>query len=226
MRVSVVIPMRNAERTIADALESVLAQTLSPGQVIVVDDGSTDRSVEAAQAAAPHALVLRQAPSGAPAARNLGIAHATGELVAFLDADDRMTLDRLALQVALLDLHAAAGLAFGLQQVFADGERPWVEPAPARDGAVREGMSNGSMLCRRAVFDAVGPFDAALAGGELLEWFARAQDLGITAVSVPRVVFYRRVHDANATKDRAAAATAYAQAIKQVLDRRRSRDGK
>ena len=87
--VSVVIPAFNAARVIARAVHSVLEQDWQPIEVIVVDDGSTDGTVEAVEAlGAPELRVIRQANTGAAAARNRGIRESRGAFVAFLDADD------------------------------------------------------------------------------------------------------------------------------------------
>lgn len=86
--ISVVIPCHNAAAFIGDCLRSIAAQTPAPTQIVLVDDGSTDGSVEAARAAGVDFDLIRSNCKNAAATRNVGIAHATGEWVAFLDADD------------------------------------------------------------------------------------------------------------------------------------------
>lgn len=106
IRVSVVIPVHNAAATLARALESVLAQTHPACEIIVVDDGSTDGSADVAmRTAGSAARVVRQEHGGVASARNAGIAVATGEMVALLDADDWWDHDKLARQVAVLEDH-------------------------------------------------------------------------------------------------------------------------
>ncbi len=110
--VTVVIPAYNSARYIGEALESVRAQSMHDFEVIVVDDGSTDRTVEVARDAARGLAVqvLEQRNSGPGAARNAGIRAAAGRYCAFLDADDLMLPDRLAEQTRLLDADAQLGL--------------------------------------------------------------------------------------------------------------------
>ncbi len=94
---SVIIAVYNGASTLARALESVLAQTLPPREVIVVDDGSTDASAAIAASFGPQVKVLRQGNRGVAAARNVGVAAAQGSWIAFLDADDYYYPKRLEL---------------------------------------------------------------------------------------------------------------------------------
>jgi len=87
--ISVIIPLYNKQREIGDTLRSVLAQTLQPTEIVVVDDGSTDGSAGAVRAiASPLVKLVTQANAGVCAARNRAIAESTGDLIALLDADD------------------------------------------------------------------------------------------------------------------------------------------
>ena len=111
--VSVIIPAYNRDRYLAEAIESVLAQTYPAIELIVVDDGSSDRTAEVAQR---YALTYHFQPNGGiSAARNAGIALATGEFLAFLDSDDIWMLDKLSKQMIPfgtdLDLEAVFGYA-------------------------------------------------------------------------------------------------------------------
>ena len=107
--VSVVIPAYNRERYLADAVDSVLAQTFTDFELLIVDDGSRDRTVEIAKSYRDPRirLVRHERNRGVAAARNTGVAEARGAYVAFLDSDDVAYPDRLARQVAFLDAHTA-----------------------------------------------------------------------------------------------------------------------
>jgi glycosyltransferase involved in cell wall biosynthesis len=103
-KVSVIIPCHNAERWIGETLESVFRQTWGDLEVIVVDDGSIDRSATVVEGLARDGLTLiRQQKRGAAAARNAGLAKATGDFVQWLDADDLIDPDKIALQIARLE---------------------------------------------------------------------------------------------------------------------------
>ena len=115
--ISVVIPCRNGAEFLGEALDSVRAQTLAPLEVIVVDDRSSDASAEVARAHG--ATVLRTAePGGTAVARNLGWRHARGELIAFLDADDRWRPRHLEVVSGLLASAPEAVLAWGSIEFF------------------------------------------------------------------------------------------------------------
>lgn len=102
-RVSVIIPVFNAARTVEQAIASVRAQTFTDFEIVAVDDGSTDGSIETLRRYGPAIKILRQSNRGPSAARNLGIANSTGEYFAFLDADDWWKPEFLARLIAALD---------------------------------------------------------------------------------------------------------------------------
>ncbi|HEY1092631.1 MAG TPA: glycosyltransferase family A protein, partial [Burkholderiaceae bacterium] len=109
-RVSVVIPSYNAEGFIAETLRSVLAQSFTDFEIIVVDDGSSDRTPEIAEALGVR--VLRQANAGVCAARNRGLAEARGEFICFLDHDDYWYPDKLAAQIAEFERDPELGVVY------------------------------------------------------------------------------------------------------------------
>lgn len=107
--ISVIIPAYNAACFIAQAIESAIRQTCKPSQIIIVDDGSSDATADIAEGFGPPVQVLRQTNKGVSAARNIGIAKATGDLIAFLDADDLWRPTKLEQQLALLQAYPEAG---------------------------------------------------------------------------------------------------------------------
>ncbi|HEX8206071.1 MAG TPA: glycosyltransferase family A protein [Solirubrobacteraceae bacterium] len=212
MTVSVVVPVRDGARYLGEALESVAAQTLAAGEVIVVDDGSTDDS--AAIAAAHGARVVRQPPLGPSAARNRGIEATGGDLVALLDADDRWLPDKLERQTATLRERDDVDVLFGHVRQFR---------APELGGGMEEprpGVLFSTLIVRRRAFARAGLFDETWRAGELMDWLARARDAGLRDHVADDVVALRRVHATNLSRDPEARRD-YARVLKRAIDRRR-----
>src|SRR5690242_20728341 len=98
-QISVIIPVYNGERTILETIASVQQQTFSDFELIVINDGSTDRTLELLNSVEdPRLKILSYSNGGLPVARNRGISHATGEFITFIDADDLWTSDKLEAQ--------------------------------------------------------------------------------------------------------------------------------
>lgn len=217
--VSVVIPAYNAESFLKEALASVVGQTCDEKiQIIVVDDGSTDATAEVARQFAS-VEYIRQDNQGAAHARNRGMLECRGELIAFLDADDLFTLDKTALQLAVLQTNSRVDAVFGHLAEFVDSSadegqhRAPVDYAPA--------YLQGTMLVRRTFAQKVGPFDTTLEVGEFLDWYSRAKALGINDVMLPDVVMKRRLHSGNLGLSDSKAKVGYASALRKHLKRMR-----
>jgi glycosyltransferase involved in cell wall biosynthesis len=213
--VSVVIAVHDGARFLAEALASVHAQELAPDEVIVVDDGSRDDSAAIADRAG--ARVVAQRHLGVAAARNRGVAAVRGELVAFLDADDAWTPDKLRVQVAHLLAHPGLGFTFTHQRFRCEPGVP--RPSWAADDLPCVGT--GAMLVRARVLAEVGPFDPALASGEDTDWIVRATDRGVAMAIVPRALLVRRVHGANLSMNRPAARTEMLTILRASIARKR-----
>jgi glycosyltransferase involved in cell wall biosynthesis len=174
--VSVVIPTYNYGRFIRDALSSVLAQTRSPAEIIVVDDGSTDETAAVVAAFGNAVRYIRQDNAGVCAARNLGVSESTSELIAFLDADDTLEPSNLEKQVARFDSEEGIGLVHCAMREFDDetGEtiRVYMEGGEDRVAdslLLWEGpliVAPGAVIVSRKAFDRVGGFDTRMKVGE------------------------------------------------------------
>ena len=122
-RVSVVIPAFNAKKWIAEAIDSVLAQSFEGYEIVIVDDGSTDATEQALGGLirAKQIRYFRQEQRGVSAARNRGVDESRGQLIAFLDADDLFHPEKLRKQVALFDQQPDLGFVHANFEKFADG---------------------------------------------------------------------------------------------------------
>ncbi len=158
-RVSVIVPVYNAERYLAEAIGSVIAQSLSDWELLLVDDGSTDASLAIAEdfAARDERIILLSSPHdrrGAAAARNAGIAAARSEFVTFLDSDDLYEPGKLATNVAALDGDPDAAWLYGATRWFFEqsGSRDYRE----RLGVRLDRQYAGPMILNRIILEERG----------------------------------------------------------------------
>lgn len=220
--ISVVVPCHNAARYLHAALASILTQSLSPPEVIVVDDGSSDGSGEAAERFSPRVTVLRQSRQGIAAARNRGVHAANGALIAFLDADDLWPADSLERRWQRLAAESALDGVYGAVSTFVTGASrgdPRVRVPPSQAGRLA-----GALLLRREAFSRVGVFDTGLRVGETLDWIARASEHGLRLAAIDAVVLARRVHAENSVRDAASTHADYLRVLRAALARRRHAD--
>jgi len=175
--VSVVIPAHNYGRFIADAIGSVLEQTHPPSEIIVVDDGSTDNTAAVVATFGDAVRYIRQQNAGVCAARNRGVSESTGELIAFLDADDTWEPTNLEKQLAVFETDDDIGLVHcGMREFDGEtgetiglhmegGEEGVADNLLLWEGPVIVGPGGGVTVTRKA-FDRVGGFDTRMKVGE------------------------------------------------------------
>ena len=220
--VSVVIAAHNAERHLGEAISSVLAQTRRDLEVVVVDDGSTDRTRAIAEGFGEPVRCLSREQGGIGAGRNFGVRHAQGKYLAFLDADDLWVEDKLERQFEAFASHPEVNLMLGLVQEFIS---PELDPAAAArircSPEPRPGYLPGALLVARETFERVGEFKEDLRVGEFVDWMARARELGLRDLVLPREVLRRRLHDENQSVRHRDDMGDFARVVKAALDRRR-----
>jgi glycosyltransferase involved in cell wall biosynthesis len=220
-KVSVIIPVHNGERYLADAIESVLSQTYPCFEIIVVDNGSQDRSRAIAESFEAAVRVLYEPEPSAGRARNAGIRAASGDLVAFLDADDLWASTKLTRQIELFSSQPDTDAVFTNLEEFVSPELP---AEVASHLSCRPGQHAGwipsTMLARRSCFDAVGLLPE-IAIGEFIAWFGMARAAGLNLRMVAEPLVRRRVHLSNTTRQRDLGG--YLKAAKVLLDSRRAK---
>lgn len=197
-QVSVIIPVYNGERYLAEAVHSILAQTVPTLEIIVVDDGSTDGTARVAQRFGDAVCYVYQPNRGPAAARNRGLERARGEIVAFLDADDLWREGKLACQCARLEADPTLDIVLGHTQFVQHEPGPDAGPVPT--GEPYPQFFLGGALFRRSAFTRVGGFDESLLCCEDWDWFLRAYDMGVAMRMFPEVVLHYRRHEHNLTR--------------------------
>jgi glycosyltransferase involved in cell wall biosynthesis len=230
---SVVIPSYNSEHYLDEAIESALSQTYAPVETIVVDDGSSDGSVEIASRYAGITLI-EQENCGPSAARNRGFAASRGEFIAFHDSDDVMTPDKLTVQVGHMLENPAVGCVLAEQELLVEkgAELPfWAEGTkvktmmPSRPPELEDEplVHPMTMVVRRETFERVGGFDESMRAAEDFDWMLRAAEEGIEIARLSGVLLRRRVHPASLTQNAAASRAGIFRAFKARIERHRAR---
>ncbi len=213
-KVSVIIPVFNADKYIREAIESVINQTFIDYEIVVVNDGSTDRTVEIIQPYEKNIglKILHRNNSGPSKARNEGVRAARGEYCAFLDADDIMMPERLALQVSSLDNKAGVGLVYTDLMTF--NERGIVHRSKKRfirpySGNVVEKLlienfiTTSTVMVRKECFERVAYFDETMKHSEDYKmWLSIAKRYEIDYLDLPLVKY--RYHADSLSSDRIA----------------------
>ncbi len=222
--VSVIVAVRNGERFLAEAIDSILAQTLAPLEIVVIDGASTDRTEEIATSY-PQVRHHRQTGLGIPGAYNQGLELVQGDLVAWLSHDDTWEPRKLELQVeALLDNPDWQYVVCRRRYFLEDGceipsgfRRELLDEPPVA-------FCMETLLARVGVFDQVGVFDTAYGVAEDVDWFSRARDLSVPCGVVNEALLNRRVHDRNSSLTDTSNNDNLLHLLRRSIDRKRSAD--
>ena len=198
-KISVIIPVYNGEKTIKKTIESVLKQTLQDFELIVINDGSQDKTLEILSSIQdPRLRVLSYFNAGLASSRNRGITEATGEYISFLDADDLWTPDKLADQLKVLQENPDAMVAYSwtdcideLGQFSRRGSYISAVGSVYPELCLIDFLENGSNpLIKRQVFTQVGHFDESLPCAEDWDmWLRLAMDYPFVVVEKPQVLY-------------------------------------
>ncbi|HEY9644828.1 MAG TPA: glycosyltransferase [Chroococcidiopsis sp.] len=219
--VSVILAVRNGDRYLATALDSVLASDYRPLEVVVVDGQSSDRTAEIAQSYA-EVRYVRQTQLGIANAYNLGIASAQGDFIAFISHDDRWEPHKLSTQMRYLLAHSNVQYTVCQFRYFLESgcsiPRGFKPDLLDQDlvGRIME-----TLVARKSVFQSVGLFNEAYQLAEDVDWYARAKDLQIPMAVIPEVLLHKRVHDHNSSSNAQVSNQALLQALRQSIQRQR-----
>jgi sugar transferase (PEP-CTERM/EpsH1 system associated) len=211
LSVSVIIPTYNPAATLREAIDSALAQTQPPREVIVVDDGSTQDTSWVPAAYGGRIRFVRQSNGGPASARNAGCRLAAGECLAFLDADDVWEPEKLAMQSAALAASPRAGLVYSPAARIDRAGRPVPAPGPEPlrpSGRIAEALfeqnviPTSTVMIRRACLEAVGWFDEdprLISVEDYDLWLRIAERFEVLGIERPLVRY--RVHPAGISRN-------------------------
>lgn len=187
LSISVIIPAYNSSRTILRAVNSVMQQTLTADEVIIVDDGSTDNTCELVETHFPSVILIKQKNAGAAAARNTGVRSAKGELIAFLDSDDFWHRQKLEYQSFVFAQHSALGICATKCEFFTESNQlDAIHLASVAIDSCKEVLidfkemfrfpflGTPSVMMKRTLFNSLGGFDESLETAEDVDMWIRA----------------------------------------------------
>ena len=219
--VSVIVPVFNGEDFLAEALDSIFRQHGVDIEVIVVDDGSNDRSANIARASVKPVLYHFQENAGPSAARNAGLKRARGEFIAFLDADDQWPANKLQQALKVLQEEPAVQVVIGRSQFLKLRTGGTSGNTFEEVLTPRIYLQLGSAVFRRSAFERVGPFNPEFRYSEDIDWFMRAREQGVLMKTLDSISLLHRLHGNNMTGATRREELQLAEVLKKSLDRRR-----
>jgi len=213
--VSVIIPSYNRAKYVGKAVESVLDQTFQDLEIIVVDDGSTDDTLNSLTVYKDRVRVLQQVNQGRSGARNAGVTAALGSVIAFLDSDDIWLPEKLERQLEFFGNNPNIGLVHTWSSVIDEHGNPRPEDTRRRIQLYRRALRRGytyigmsqecvlflsTVAIRRECWERIGPFDTEIPAFEDWDWYLRAARI-TTIASIPVSLVLYRLHGGNTAKD-------------------------
>jgi glycosyltransferase involved in cell wall biosynthesis len=218
--ISVIIPAFNAERYIADAINSIFAQNYPNLEILVIDDVSTDNTLGILESFGDQIRIFKQEKNLGPAvARNVGIRNSKGSIIGFVDADDMWTPDHIEKELIYL-LHDQFDFVRGLTKFFkdeGDNKIRYSEPL------FMESLV-GACLYKKSVIDMVGLMDEEMRQGEDLDWHIRFMEAGAKEKRLTDATLLYRRHDSNLTNDPEVVKMGQMSAFRKKLARARNKN--
>lgn len=216
--ISVILPVYNGGKFIAEAINSVFDQKYKPLEIIVVDDGSTDNTKDVLTQYGDKITYIYQENKGSASARNTALSAAGNEFISFIDADDIWNPVKLKTQLALFEKFKSLEIAMG---ITADFDSVFNKEL-LHNSVKRFRPVLGSALFKKTVFEKIGTFDEEMLLGQDVDWFMRARENYISIATHNDVVLYYRKHKNNVTNNIQKYNYYIFKAIKKAKDRRKN----
>lgn len=216
---SIIVPVFNGEKYIGETLKSILSQDYAEKEIIVINDGSTDRSEKIIQSFSEIKYIVQE-NSGVPEARNRGIRESRGEFIAFSDQDDIWRPNKLSDQVNYLLENPQTDYVISMRKtVLEEGVTPpaWLKKELLDSENIDHSPS--SLLARKSVFEKVGFFNSELKNASDVDWFFRAKDEGSKKGVIQKVHYLKLIHQDNQSYRVKELHAEYMRLIKQSIKR-------
>lgn len=223
-KISVIMSVYNGEKYLEEAIDSVLGQSYPNKEIIVVNDGSTDRTQAILEKLSTKIISIHQENRGLGSGRNTAINIATGEYFSFLDCDDQWTQDKLLVQMNAMEVaYEEDPLIFSYVQQFICPSMTEQEQAKISvDTSFLPGYIAGTLLISKRRFHQVGYFCTKKIVGEFIDWYLRAQEMRLPMQLLSHLALLRRVHQSNMGRNgKEYPQNSYLHILKESLDRRR-----
>lgn len=200
MRISVILPLYNGALWVKEAIDSVLAQTHTDLELIIIDDHSTDQShtlIQNIYQNHPQIHLLTNPGKGIASARNHGLLHANGEIIGFIDQDDLWTPDKLTHQLPVLTQHPNSFILGHLRQFCNESTLPhWARKESINQ--IKPGWEPGTLLLYKKLLTQFSGFSTTYQhGGDDSDLFRRMRDAHVPYHIVPQLVLEKRIHQNN-----------------------------
>jgi len=219
-KISVIIPTYNSANFISAAIESILKQTIRTLEIIVVDDGSTDETAKVLDKYTSQIKYFLQENKGPSSARNLGLNHAVGEYILFLDSDDILLDKSMELLTKSLSNQIDTMLSIGLYQEIKKEGKTWIKSKTPYRGTYLSGV-----MFKKKLIDKIGMLDEELRTGEDIDWFFRLREQDIPIMFLDQVVLLYRQHKKNLSNNKLHASNGLIKACRNSIQRRKNNEG-
>jgi glycosyltransferase involved in cell wall biosynthesis len=207
LKVTIAIPAYNAEACLRETLESALAQTLPAHEILVIDDGSKDRTEEVARSFGDRIRYIKQQNQGIAGARNAAVQNATGDWIAFLDHDDLILPDKLERQVAVLEANPGLVVVYSaFTYLYSDGSTKLIPAFPAKDLwpalRYRTPILPSTSIIRKSALEEIGGFQKVYCVDDWNLWFRLIRRYSASAFQeVPESLTMYRWWEGNESKN-------------------------
>jgi glycosyltransferase involved in cell wall biosynthesis len=224
--VSVIIPVFNAEKYVAETIGSVLSQTYKNIEVICINDKSTDNSLPVLESFGDKIILINNEDNcGTAKSRNKGIRLARGEFLAFIDNDDIWENNKLQVQINQFRNNPDLDISFSYMQCFISPEISkeaknlrYCPPDPI------PGYIPSTIMLKRTSFEKVGYFDSRWKNGESVDWIFKAQEAGLNIHLIDQILVKRRIHETNkGILDSSISKSEYLKIIRESVNRRKNK---